>query len=459
MTGRLTYRIFTMVAVLLLGVHLALPDTARAQEHGFVGMQVQGVNEELVEALGLATVAGALVRDISVGSPGEKAGFLRGDLILAVGDREVRQFQDLLDAVVSTRPGDARKFSVLRRGETLTLTVRFSGWPPARQIQKEARGRYPAEGLSLAALTNEVREEFAVRWGVVGVLISAIDQGKPAQLAGLEEGDVIVMANGRDVWRPEQVDAAFRDARKRGIEQMLMLVENRFGFRFVLMPGGDVAEDEAYADGPGRIGLKMQTIDDTMGKALLLRGQQGVVVTDIILGSGAAKGGFARGDIITTVNGRAVTSVAEVFQSIENERANSRVEVRVLRGVRRQTLKPRVEPEEQPWYWQPEAKAHFRAVGLSLATLSGELRRSFGLRWGMTGLAITEIDKDSPTVDAGLVPGDVVLQINQVPVTTPEEFQAELKKAIDAGRKNVLVLVETRSGYEPRVLPVNEKET
>jgi S1-C subfamily serine protease len=459
MTGRLGYRIFTAAAMLLWSAVAALPDSARAQEHGFVGMQVQGVNEELVEALGLDEVVGALVRDISVGSPGEKAGFLRGDLILSVGDSEVAEFQDLLNAVVATRPGDKRQFTVLRRGETLKLNVRFSNWPPARQIQKEARGRYPVEGLSLAALTNEVREEFAVRWGVVGVLISALDPGKPAQIAGLEEGDVIVMANGRDVWRPEQVDQAFRDARKRGVERMLMLVENRFGFRFVLMPGGDVAEDEAYADGPGRIGLKMQTVDDTMAKSLMLRGQRGVVVTDIVLGSGAAKGGFQRGDIITTVNGRAVNNVAEVFDSIETERANSRVEVRVLRGDRRKTLKPRIESDDRPWYWQPEAKADFRAIGLSLAALSGEMRRTYGLRWGMTGLVITGIDEDSPTADAGLVPGDVVLQINQVPVTSPEEFEAELKKAVDAGRKNVLVLVETRSGYAPRVLPVLEKET
>ncbi|MEQ9200669.1 MAG: PDZ domain-containing protein, partial [Rhodospirillales bacterium] len=169
---------------------------ARSQEHGFVGMQVQGANELMAEALGMDDPDGALVRDIAVGSPGDKAGFLRGDLILKVNEAPVRKFEDLIAAMLETRPGDRRQFSVLRRGETEQLTVRFTNWPPARQIQKAARGRYPAEGLSLDALTDEIREEFGIRWGVVGVAVTGADQGGLAAEAGIEEGDVIVMANG-----------------------------------------------------------------------------------------------------------------------------------------------------------------------------------------------------------------------------------------------------------------------
>ncbi|MEQ8709970.1 MAG: PDZ domain-containing protein [Rhodospirillales bacterium] len=432
---------------------------ARSQEHGFVGMQVQGANELMAEALGMDDPDGALVRDIAVGSPGDKAGFLRGDLILKVNEAPVRKFEDLIAAMLETRPGDRRQFSVLRRGETEQLTVRFTNWPPARQIQKAARGRYPAEGLSLDALTDEIREEFGIRWGVVGVAVTGADQGGLAAEAGIEEGDVIVMANGEDVWRPEQIDAAFKSARRRGVEQMLMLVESRAGFRYVLMPGGAIAEDEAYADGPGLIGLKMQTIDTAMARALNLGEPGGSVVTDIILGSGAARAGFRRGDIITTVNGRSVSSVTDVFDVISAEQANSRVETRILRGDYRKTLKPRTEPADQAWFWQEPADGRFMSVGLTLASLSGEVRRRYGLRWGMTGLAITDINADTPTADAGLQPGDVILQINQQPVTTPAEFEAALKAAIGAGRKHVLLLVETVSGYSPRVLPISDKET
>ena len=335
----------------------------------------------------------------------------------------------------------------------------FTNWPPARQIQKSARGRYPAEGLSLDALTDEVREEFGIRWGVVGVAVTGADQGQPAAEAGIEEGDVIVMVNGENVWRPEQIDAAFKAARRRGVEQMLMLVENRSGFRYVLMPGGDVAEDEAYADGPGPIGLKMQTIDAAMARALGLGEPGGCVVTDIILGSGAARAGFRRGDVITTVNGRSVKSVNDVFDVISTEQANSRVETRILRGDYRKTLKPRTEPADRAWFWQEPADGKFMSVGLSLASLSGEVRRRYGLRWGMTGLAITDIDASTPTADAGLQPGDVILQINQYPVTTPAEFDAVVKAAISERRKHVLLLVETVSGYSPRVLPISDKET
>lgn len=434
-------------------------NVARAQQHGFVGMQVQGANDLMAEALGMSEPEGALVRDIAVGSPGDKAGFLRGDLILRVNETAVEKFDDLIGAMLETRPGDQRKFTVLRRGEMKQLTVRFTNWPPARQIQKSARGRYPAEGLSLDALTDEVREEFGIRWGVVGVAVTGADQGQPAAEAGIEEGDVIVMVNGENVWRPEQIDAAFKAARRRGVEQMLMLVENRSGFRYVLMPGGDVAEDEAYADGPGPIGLKMQTIDAAMARALGLGEPGGCVVTDIILGSGAARAGFRRGDVITTVNGRSVKSVNDVFDVISTEQANSRVETRILRGDYRKTLKPRTEPADRAWFWQEPADGKFMSVGLSLASLSGEVRRRYGLRWGMTGLAITDIDASTPTADAGLQPGDVILQINQYPVTTPAEFDAVVKAAISERRKHVLLLVETVSGYSPRVLPISDKET
>jgi serine protease Do len=77
----------------------------------------------------------------------------------------------------------------------------------------------------------------------------------------------------------------------------------------------------------------------------------------------------------------------------------------------------------------------------------------------MTGRAITGIDENSPTADAGLEPGDVVLQINQTPVISPEQFSAVLRKAVEAGRKNILILIENVSGYSPRVLPITDEET
>ena len=92
------------VLVLMLAV-LAAPGLAPAAETGFTGMQVQGMSVKIANALGRKSLNGVLVRDVALGGPSDRAGFRRGDLILEYGGKKIENFDSLVKATGTTKPG------------------------------------------------------------------------------------------------------------------------------------------------------------------------------------------------------------------------------------------------------------------------------------------------------------------------------------------------------------------
>ncbi|MBT6093921.1 MAG: PDZ domain-containing protein [Rhodospirillaceae bacterium] len=95
-------------AVFLLGI------PASAAEFGFSGMHVQGMKPAIAQALGMKKAEGVLVRDVALGGPADKAGVLRGDLILEFDGVEIDTFKRLVGVVTKTKPGQKVKLEVSR---------------------------------------------------------------------------------------------------------------------------------------------------------------------------------------------------------------------------------------------------------------------------------------------------------------------------------------------------------
>ena len=211
---------------------------ADAGEPAFFGMQVQGMPPEAAEALDLGKEPGIMVRDVALDSPAGRAGVLRGDVILEFADERVETFDKLLGVVRGIEAGDEIDMKVLRGGKTRELEMETTAWPAAWKIDKGEVAVIPDRGITLAALTANIRKNFGLRWSTVGVVVSATDAG----VAGtdLKPGEVIVQVDQQDVWRPSQILAALKSAREAGHGHLLMLVEGaegaRNGFRFSLLP-------------------------------------------------------------------------------------------------------------------------------------------------------------------------------------------------------------------------------
>lgn len=197
----------------------------------------------------------------------------------------------------------------------------------------------------------------------------------------------------------------------------------------------------------GWLGIGIQEVDAELAAALELpSGPRGVLVTEVEDGAPAAKAGIRRGDVIRSVNGRDVDSVGRLRNLIASAGAGASVKLGVVRDRRALVLDAALgtlaeatkvdSPSVTP---SPKAKP---LDGLTVEPLSDLNRRRFRVPATVTkGVVVTAIDRDRGAEVAGLMPGDVVLEVDRKPIATIEQFAA----AWSAGKSRKLLVV-SRAG-------------
>ncbi|KFE33970.1 Do family serine endopeptidase [Thioclava atlantica] len=98
-------------------------------KRGFLGVSIQPVSEDIAAALGLDKPEGVLVADVSSDTPAKTAGLKRGDIIVAVDGKPMKQPRDLTRAIGSDEPGTEVQLSLLRANKPLTLSVTLGERP------------------------------------------------------------------------------------------------------------------------------------------------------------------------------------------------------------------------------------------------------------------------------------------------------------------------------------------
>jgi serine protease Do len=99
---------------------------------GYLGVAVRPVTPEAAESAGLKEQTGVLIENVVEGSPAEKAGVLKGDVIVAVNGQAVAAPQELTRRIVGTPPGTRVELSLLRKGKPLRLPVELGRLPERR---------------------------------------------------------------------------------------------------------------------------------------------------------------------------------------------------------------------------------------------------------------------------------------------------------------------------------------
>lgn len=210
-------------------------------QRGLLGVSIQDLTPELAQALKINRTGGALVADVSPGSPAAAAGIKNGDVILKFGDKPVETANQLKLRVAETPPGTSVPVEIDRNGETkdVAVTIKERGGDRlARNDNEQAPGEKQNDALAGVAVTNldsQSRAELRIPAGVQGALITDVDQNSPAYDAGLRPGDVITEINHQPVRNAD--DAVNLTQRPTG-SQTLVKVWSRNGSRYVAVNEG-----------------------------------------------------------------------------------------------------------------------------------------------------------------------------------------------------------------------------
>lgn len=186
---------------------------AGAVRRGFIGAELQDLDPVLARAFGYKSTRGALISDIEVASPAERAGLHIGDVVLRFNDTEIAGARDLSLAVADAEPGESILLSVLREGhEELVLVQVGQREPPQPSRPVDLVPDDPLRlGLSLRPLPDAVRQELGLEHP--GVIVQGVHPGGLGAVGGVRQGDLILEAGRTPVGEPEDVDAAWEAAR------------------------------------------------------------------------------------------------------------------------------------------------------------------------------------------------------------------------------------------------------
>jgi len=208
---------------------------------GWIGVQIQPVNADIADSLGLKSAEGALVAEPQPDGPAAKAGIQSGDVITAVNGQPVKDARDLAKRISSLAPGSNVKLNVISKGAEKTLSMTLGELPrEQRQASRAAPDddrdstgtQVPRLGLSLKPAGDVAGA------GSEGVVVTQIDQDGPAAAQGFRTGDVILDVAGKRVVSADDIRKAFADARSGGKRTVLLRVKSGEGTRFLAVPLG-----------------------------------------------------------------------------------------------------------------------------------------------------------------------------------------------------------------------------
>ena len=169
---------------------------------GYLGVDSQDIDAGLAKGFGVPNAEGALVTEVSLGSPAAKAGVLAGDVVVEINDKPISSKDSLRVVVSELRPGSKVDVKIYRNGVPKTLLITLAERPDIGQpvVKSEDSTTRPPkadalDGVAVQDLDPQLRKELRTPLDVAGALIIDVDHGSNSFEAGLRRGDVIVEIN------------------------------------------------------------------------------------------------------------------------------------------------------------------------------------------------------------------------------------------------------------------------
>jgi len=204
----------------------------------------------------------------------------------------------------------------------------------------------------------------------------------------------------------------------------------------------------------GWLGVRIQEVSQEIAESMGLDKPRGALIAGMTDGGPAAKAGMQNGDVVLSFDGKPVADNRALPRMVAESQVGKTVPMEVLRKGKRQnisvTVQKLADDEKVASADKPAAKGTATSankqlsalnLGMTLAPVTQDARRRFKLDPKVEGVVVTDVDADSPAGQKNIRAGDVITEVAQQRVTSPDEVTAKLDAERKAGHKVVLLQV------------------
>nr|WP_305956834.1 Do family serine endopeptidase [Aurantiacibacter sp. 219JJ12-13]MDP5260132.1 Do family serine endopeptidase [Aurantiacibacter sp. 219JJ12-13] len=217
-------------------------------ERGYLGVQIQPVDEDIAEALGIEEGVGELVQGVQPGEAAEGAGLQPGDVVIGVNGETVTPDNTLSRIVANIAPGTTVPLTFIRDGERRRVNLTVGRRPSEEELlqqnmfQNEDEAMPPPDmpedgdglmeellGIQAVEITPQIARQLGQPADTTGLAITAVAPTSDAARRGLSRGVMILSVNGNPIANVEEFETILRAAQGEGREAVLLRVRSRQG--------------------------------------------------------------------------------------------------------------------------------------------------------------------------------------------------------------------------------------
>ncbi len=214
----------------------------------------------------------------------------------------------------------------------------------------------------------------------------------------------------------------------------------------------------------GWLGVHIQQVTDEIADSLGLQKARGALVADVIKDGPAQAAKIEPGDVILRFDGKKVPEMRSLPKIVADTVVGKPVEVIVWRSGARKSLQVTVgvlDDAAEVAANTPKQKKGLTQdlvdLGMTLMALTDASREHYKLPKEAKGVLVSKVLEDGIAAEKGVRPGDLIVEVSQDEVTTPDEVVKKVKTAKDDKRKTVLFLIEGQNGLRFVALRVDKK--
>jgi len=190
----------------------------------------------------------------------------------------------------------------------------------------------------------------------------------------------------------------------------------------------------------GWLGVEIQEVTPELAQSFGLAKAEGALVASIDKDGPAAKSGLERGDVVIKFDGKDVHNEHDLPVLVANTPINKKVDVEVVRNGKHKTVDVTVGELKEAQVQTAKAEEPGTNWGMQVGDITPEIASQFHLQ-ADKGVVVRHVAPDSPAADAGIQPGDLILEVDHDKVASVNDFLAKAKSAKNDG-KSALLLVQ-----------------